>query len=147
MHNAKRFPYRRTGVTPRLLALAISLAAGSNAFAADQTVGSSSSGANSAKSDDLQEIVVTGSLIPQSKSETFTPVSVISAEDIQVKGFTSVADALQHASFSTGAVEGPQYNGGFTPGAQTLSLFGLSPSYTKYQIDGRPIADYPALYN
>jgi iron complex outermembrane recepter protein len=28
-----------------------------------------------------------------------------------------------------------------------LSFFGLSPSYTKYLIDGRPIADYPALYN
>ena len=28
-----------------------------------------------------------------------------------------------------------------------MSLFGLSPSYTKYLIDGRPIANYPALYN
>ena len=97
--------------------------------------------------DQLQEVVVTGSLIPQVRAETSAPVVSISADDIQVKGFANVADALQHSAFSTGAVQGPQYSIGFTPGAQTLSLFGLSPSYTKYLIDGRPIADYPALYN
>lgn len=95
----------------------------------------------------LQEVVVTGSLIPQRRQETSTPVMVISSDDMQLKGFTSVADALQRTSMATGAVQGPQNNGGFTQGAQTLSLFGLSPSYTKFLIDGRPIADYPALYN
>lgn len=99
------------------------------------------------KSDQLEEVVVTGSLIPQLRAETSTPVTMITADDIQIKGFASVADALQHTSFATGAVQGAQYTGGFTQGAQTLSLFGLSPSYTKYLIDGRPIADYPALYN
>jgi iron complex outermembrane receptor protein len=95
----------------------------------------------------LEEVVVTGSLIPQSRAETSTPVLVIQAEDLQLKGFTTIADALQHSAMATGAVQGPQFVNGFTPGAQTLSLFGLSPSYTKFLIDGRPIADYPALYN
>ena len=35
----------------------------------------------------------------------------------------------------------------FTRGAETNSLFGLNPGYTKYLIDGRPMANYPALYN
>jgi iron complex outermembrane recepter protein len=99
------------------------------------------------KDDTLDEVVVTGSLIPQQRAETSTPVTVITAEDIQEKGFETVAEALQHSSFATGAVQGPQFVNGFTPGVQTLSLFGLSPSYTKFLIDGRPIADYPALYN
>ena len=99
------------------------------------------------KENQLEEVVVTGSLIPQVKSETSVPVLTISADDLQIKGFATVADALQHSSFATGAVQGPQFSIGFTPGVQTLSLFGLSPSYTKYLIDGRPIADYPALYN
>jgi iron complex outermembrane recepter protein len=99
------------------------------------------------KAEALQEVVVTGSLIPQLQQETAQPITVITPEEIQQKGFSSVADALQHSSFATGAVQGPQFVNGFTPGAQTLSLFGLSPSYTKYLIDGRPIADYPALYN
>jgi outer membrane receptor protein involved in Fe transport len=100
-----------------------------------------------AKDDDLQEIVVTGSLIPRIKQETSTPLLVITAEDIQNKGFADVADALQHMSFATGSIQGGGYSGGFTQGAKTLSLFGLSESYTKFLIDGRPIADYPALYN
>ena len=99
------------------------------------------------KSDLLEEVVVTGSLIPQVRAETSTPVAVITAEDLQTKGFASVADALQHSAMATGAVAGPQFVFGFTPGAQVISLFGLSPSYTKFLIDGRPIADYPALYN
>jgi len=99
------------------------------------------------KDNTLDEVVVTGSLIPQVRAETSTPVTVITADDIQNKGFETVAEALQHSSFATGAVQGPQFVNGFTPGVQTLSLFGLSPSYTKFLIDGRPIADYPALYN
>jgi len=99
------------------------------------------------KSGELEEVVVTGSLIPRARVETSTPITVITAEDIQAKGFVTVADALQHASFATGSVQGGGYSGGFTQGALTLSLFGLSPSYVKYLIDGRPMADYPALYN
>ena len=95
----------------------------------------------------LDEVIVTGSLIPQARAETSTPAIVIQAEDLQIKGFTTIADALQHSAIATGAIQGPQFSGGFTQGAQTLSLFGLSPSYTKFLIDGRPIADYPALYN
>ncbi len=97
----------------------------------------------------LETIVVTGSLIPETQAEQARaqPVTVITAEDLQDRGFATVADALQHMAFSTGSVQGPQYNGGFTPGAQTLSLFGLDPSYVKYLIDGLPIADYPSLYN
>jgi iron complex outermembrane recepter protein len=101
----------------------------------------------SAEAQQLETVIVTGSLIPQFQAETATPVTVITAEDLQSRGFASVADALQHGSFATGSVQGPQDNFGFTPGAQTLSLFGLNPGYVKYLIDGRPIADYPALYN
>src|SRR5918995_536432 len=103
--------------------------------------------AAAAEDDDVATVTVTGSLIPQSQIETAVPVTVISAEDMQVRGFTSVADAVQQAAFSTGSVQGQQFVGGFTPGVKTLSLFGLSPSYVKYLIDGRPMVDYPALYN
>jgi outer membrane receptor protein involved in Fe transport len=95
----------------------------------------------------LEEVVVTGSLIPQVRVETATPVTVISAEQIQSRGFSDIAEALQRTSFSTGSVQGGQYTGGFTQSAKTLSMFGLAPSYVKYLIDGRPMIDYPALYN
>jgi len=97
--------------------------------------------------DSLDEIVVTGSLIPRARTETAVPTATITAEDLKERGFATVADALQQSAFSSGSVQGAQFTGGFTPGAQTLSLFGLSPSYVKYLIDGRPMSDYPALYN
>src|ERR1044071_2967898 len=96
----------------------------------------------------IDTVTVTGSLIPRRTDvETTTPLTVITADDMQVRGFTSIADALKQTSFSNGAVQDAQLQLGFTPGAKTLSLFGLSPSYVKYLIDGRPMVDYPALYN
>src|SRR4249919_970196 len=100
-----------------------------------------------AKATNLDKIVVTGSLIPQTSVETFKPVTIISAEDLQTRGFTDVQDALHSSSFSTGGVQGNQSSASFTQGAETNSLFGLNPGYTKYLIDGRPMANYPALYN
>lgn len=99
--------------------------------------------------DQLQEVVITGSLVPQVAQQVDTPITTISAADIQVKGFTNVAETLQHSAFSTGSVQGAQQVGlgVFTPGAEVISLFGLDPSYTKFLIDGRSMADYPALYN
>ncbi|MFC3129017.1 TonB-dependent receptor plug domain-containing protein [Coralloluteibacterium stylophorae] len=95
----------------------------------------------------LDRVTVTGSLIPQTDIETYAPVTTITAEDIQARGFTSVADVLQQASISTGGVQGGQTSASFTQGAEAVSMFSLDPGYTKYLINGRPMANYPALYN
>ena len=95
----------------------------------------------------LDKVTVTGSLIPQTQIETATPVTVISAEDIKARGFSSVTEVLQKNSMSTGGVQGAQTSASFTQGAETVSLFGLPPGYVKYLIDGRPMSNYPALYN
>jgi len=110
------------------------------------TEGSATSDDNSQDQKSIAEVVVTGSLIPQTKVETATPVTVISNVDIQQRGFADIAEALQRASFSTGSIQNGQF-GGFTQGAKTISLFGLDPSFTKFLLDGRPVAEYPALYN
>jgi outer membrane receptor protein involved in Fe transport len=99
------------------------------------------------KAETLDKVVVTGSLIPQTTLETAKPVLVISAEDLKTRGYTNVQDALHQSSFATGGVQGNQTSASFTQGAVTNSLFGLNPGYTKYLIDGRPMANYPALYN
>jgi iron complex outermembrane recepter protein len=135
-----------------LLALGLSPAV---AFAAPQSTTSSSqqdagnadtaSAAKKAKK--LDTITVTGSLIPQTEVETATPTMTITAEDLKVRGFTSVAEALQQSSFATGSVQGSQSSASFTQGAQTLSLFGLPVGFVKYLIDGRPMGNFPGLYN
>ena len=136
---------RRIVRSPLTLALAAALflpaAHAQDQSAQDQTA------ATDQKTKDLDKVTVTGSLIPQTTVETFTPVTIISAEDIQARGFNTVAEVLQGSSFSTGGVQNNQSSASFTQGAETLSLFGLSASYVKYLIDGRPMANYPALYN
>ncbi|PJK09863.1 TonB-dependent receptor [Lysobacteraceae bacterium NML08-0793] len=100
------------------------------------------------KKNSLDRVVVTGSLIPASQVETVTPVTTIKAEQIDALGFSGVTEALQQSSGSTGGVQGDSTNSAtFTKGAETMSMFGLAPGYTKYLIDGRPMANYPALYN
>ncbi len=96
---------------------------------------------------ELDRVTVTGSLIPQTEIETVTPVTVITAEDIHTRGFTSVADVLKASSFASGGVQGAETSASFTQGAETVSMFGLDPGYTKYLINGRPMSNYPALYN
>lgn len=95
----------------------------------------------------LDAVTVTGSLIPRSEVETATPVITITADQMKARGFATVADALQQASFATGGVQGPQTSASFTQGAQTLSMFGLPVGFTKYLINGRSMGNFPGLYN
>lgn len=95
----------------------------------------------------LETVTVTGSLIPQAQIETANPVITISSQDMQKKGFLNVYDALRSQPLSTGAVQDSTFTAGFTPGAQTISLLGLPPDFTLFLINGRPMADFPLLYN
>jgi iron complex outermembrane recepter protein len=112
-----------------------------------QSTSNASTDDTSQKAKKLQEVTVTGSLIPQAAIETSKPIITITAQQLKDRGFTSVADALQAGTFATGSVQGQNNSGGFTQSAKTLSFFGLDPSYTKYLIDGLPMGDFPALYN
>lgn len=99
------------------------------------------------KAKNLGAVTVTGSLIPKAQIETATPTIQITAEDIKAQGFVTVSDALRSLPQANGAVLGNAYTNGFTPGANTISLFGLNPGYTLNLIDGHPMANYPLLYN
>jgi outer membrane receptor protein involved in Fe transport len=96
---------------------------------------------------DFETVVVTGSLIPKAQIETASPVVTITAEDIKREGFKNVYDALRSLPTATGSVQDNQFTNSFTPGASTISLLGLDPSFTLLLLNGRPMADYPFLYN
>lgn len=95
---------------------------------------------------ELDKVVVTGSRIPRTELETASPVLTITSEEIQKQGFRNVSDVLRAQPLSTGSVQDNQF-AGFTATATTISLLGLSPSFTLVLLDGRPLADYPLLYN
>ncbi len=125
---------------PGVLLLLLAGSTASTLARADQT-------STSTPMPSVQEVTVTGTLIPEPDQAAAPALTVITERDLQLKGFADVTDALQQSSFSTGSVQGPQLSYGFTQGARTLSLFGLQPNYVKYLVDGLPFADYPALYN
>lgn len=117
--------------------------------ATDQSGQATTTDKKKKKEKTLQTVTVTGSLIPQSKIETASPVIKITSEDLSKQGFRNVYDALQTLTVSTGSVQGNQAaaTGTFTPGAEVISLFGLDPAFTLIMINGHPLADYPLPYN
>lgn len=126
-----------------LLTLACTAALGSTSVLAQNN----ETGPDSGKAKKLESVTVTGSLIPQTEVETFTPTTTVTSQQLKADGFATVAQALQQASFSTGGIQNAQTTNSFTPGAKTLSFFGLNPGYVKILIDGRPMNNFPALYN
>ncbi|AFC86315.1 outer membrane receptor for ferrienterochelin and colicins [Frateuria aurantia DSM 6220] len=134
---------------PMTLAVVFALA---TAFASAQAQTTDSTSTDAApvtktKARSLDQVNVSGTLINSAQIQTATPTYTITAQDIQARGFNSVAEVLQNSVFATGAVQGPQSSGGFTQGAQTVSLYGLSPEYTLTLIDGKPISQFGQLYN
>ncbi|MFC3652167.1 TonB-dependent receptor domain-containing protein [Dyella humi] len=111
------------------------------------TTSDQSTTATDKKARKLDTVVVSGSLINNAQIQTATPTYSITAEDIKARGFNSVTEVLQNSVFATGSVQGPQQSGGFTQGAQTISLYGLNPEYTLTLIDGKPITQFGQLYN
>jgi iron complex outermembrane recepter protein len=95
----------------------------------------------------LQAVQVTGSLIPQAQIEGASPITTVTATDIEKKGFVDTYDALRSLPIANGSVQDPQFTGGYTPAAKTISLFGLSPDFTLTLLNGRPMASYPLAYN
>src|SRR5262252_6586738 len=138
---------QRLIVSSIIMGLCAALSAGSvlAETASDQTTDQTS--ADKKKAQEFEAITVTGSLIPKAQIETASPVITITADEIQKAGFKNVYDALRSLPLATGSVQDNQFTNSFTPGASTVSLLGLDPSFTLVLLNGRPMADYPFLYN
>ena len=97
-------------------------------------------GATSAQS--AQRVVVTGSLISRTDSETPTPVQVLTAQDIQRSGKTSVAELLNDLAANGAGTLGTGFSGAFANGASGVSLRGLTVGSTLVLLDGHRMAPY-----
>jgi iron complex outermembrane receptor protein len=91
----------------------------------------------------LQQVIVTGSRIERSDTDTPSPVQVITSQQIANSGLTSISDVL-HALTSNGQGNLNQsFNGAFAAGASGISLRGLTVDATLVLIDGHRMANYP----
>jgi iron complex outermembrane recepter protein len=106
------------------------------AFAADTTAKAS---------EELTEVIVTGSILRRTEAETASPVTVITAESFDQRGQTTVQNAIQSLAANNGPALTNSFtaNGAFAAGASAVSLRGLSTNSTLVLFDGMRAAYYP----
>jgi iron complex outermembrane receptor protein len=147
-------PKLASSISLALLALAVAMPAAAQEQAgpepereqAQGDAGDSAGGAQAeAAPEELEEIIVTGTLIPMTSNSGMSPVSVVTSEDMAALGFVSVGDVVNSFTENKGYVEGKSSNllGRFTTGGQEVNIRGLGTGRTLVLLNGRRIADYP----
>ena len=90
----------------------------------------------------LDRITVTGSNIPRTNTETPSPVQVVSRQEIDRSGKTTLAEYLQTIT-ADGAGSIPKtFGNGFAGGGAGISLRGLGAGSTLVLLNGRRMATY-----
>lgn len=124
------------------LALAISLAILSPLLHAQDT------GANAPAPDKtLDAVVVTGSNIKRSDTAGPNPVQVVTREEIERTGKSTLTDVLRSLSANAGNSYDEQYTGSFSAGSASIGLRGLSPKNTLVLVNGYRVANFGFALN
>jgi iron complex outermembrane receptor protein len=125
-----------------VLVRALTLAFGSAALTAGMAAQAQTTENPGAGGQAPQRVVVTGSLISRTDTETPAPVQVLTAQDIQRSGKTSVAELLQDIAANGAGTLGTGFSGAFANGASGVSLRGLTVGSTLVLIDGHRMSPY-----
>ena len=80
----------------------------------------------------LERVVVTGSRIPRAQQEGPSPVTVISSEEIQNRGYRNVFEALQTQTQNTGMTQGRGLRQHLAAGGQRPSTCAISAPTTRW---------------
>jgi iron complex outermembrane recepter protein len=91
--------------------------------------------AASAQDQELEQIIVTGSRIPQANLEGTSPVSVIGAQDVQLEGRMQVEDLINNLPQAFADQGGNVSNG--ASGTATVNLRNLGANRTLVLVNGR----------
>ncbi|MEI7036728.1 TonB-dependent receptor [Fulvimonas yonginensis] len=91
----------------------------------------------------LQTITVTGSAIPRIDVETPSPVTVITAAQIERSGLKTVSDVVRAISADNSGSIPTAFTAGFAAGSAGVALRGLTVNSTLVLIDGRRSTNYP----
>jgi iron complex outermembrane recepter protein len=92
---------------------------------------------------ELQEVIVTGSLIKRTDLETPSPVQVLTGAEIQQMGYTNVSQVLANLSANGQGTLSQSFGQAFAAGASGVALRGLTVGGTLVLIDGKRMVDYP----
>ncbi len=91
----------------------------------------------------LQTVVVTGSMIKRTDFETPSPIQVVTSQDLQQSGYTTVQQVLSNLAANGQGTLSQGFSGAFAAGASGVALRGLTVGATLTLIDGERMVAYP----
>jgi iron complex outermembrane receptor protein len=91
----------------------------------------------------LQTVIVTGSVIKRTDFETPSPVQVMTAQDLQQSGYTSVSDVLRNLSANGAGTLSQSFGLAFAGGGSGVALRGLTVGGTLTLVDSERMIPYP----
>ena len=91
----------------------------------------------------VQEVVVTGSILRRKNLETDAPLTIQSQVELQNRGITTVQDAIQDLSGNNSGALPNNFGGAFAHAASGASLRGLTTNSTLVLVNGLRTAYYP----
>lgn len=136
----------RNAAAPLALTLAL---ISSPSFAQSTTDDPAKANTTSATTEDEENsedvIVVTGTLFSTTASATPSPVTVVTSENLEQRGISTIQDAIQQLASNNGPALTNSFtaNGAFAGGASGVSLRGLSTNSTLVLFDGLRASYYP----
>jgi iron complex outermembrane receptor protein len=95
----------------------------------------------------LATVVVTGSNIKRSDTAGPNPVQVVTREQIEQTGKSTLTDVLRTLSANAGNSYDEQYTGSFAAGSASIGLRGLSPKNTLVLVNGYRVANFGFALN
>jgi len=96
------------------------------------------------ESEFIEEIVTTGSIIRRAETATASPVTVLTEDQLDMRGINTIGDAVQLLpANNAGTINASWSSFGFSTGAVAVSLRGLTTSSSLTTFDGLRMAPYP----
>ncbi|MFY9988126.1 MAG: TonB-dependent receptor [Chthoniobacterales bacterium] len=109
----------------------------------ENPAGATGTNTGASTSGELQQVIVTGYLIPR-VGEGPNPVTTYDQAYFQKTGYQNVQDVLQNLPAATGNFNPGVTTGfGFSPGGSSIALKGLPPNDTLVLVDGLRMPSYP----
>jgi iron complex outermembrane recepter protein len=138
LHSTKNMRLLARSAAPLALALGM-IAAPAHA----QTAPAATPQDAPAATEDSGSIVVTGSLLRRTDTETPSPVTVLTSDSLAKAGITTMSDAIRSISADSAGSIGTGFQTGFSAGGSAVSLRGLGVSSTLVLVDGLRSTNFP----
>lgn len=130
-------------IRERLLASSMICGVAVAVLGAGQAVAQTAPAAQNDDQTQVEEIVVTGSLFRRTDTETPSPVTVLTSENLQRAGISTASDAIRSISADGAGSIGTGFQSGFSAGGSAVSLRGLGVSSTLVLVDGLRSTNFP----